>query len=514
MLPVCLFLAGMCLPGSLSQLAGTGEQRKPFFERFRRLEEQFRRFQEVTLLHLQGIAGNYNISYNIDTRFQHLQAQYDTVTAALNASHAALQEGLGQLRTCLKKLQKRTKKLTSKLSSLAESLSQSRERSSGERLQTAGHAADLAALRASRNALQKELESLREASRNQATKLEVLEQRLENVLHREVLAAEPPKLAAVQGPNQIPQDKQPEAGGSQSPSVKKLHAKHRQRKKLEEKKQQLLAQAANRRLTSSLPHGNKSPGPERQPETSTLPEPQAARQQLHSTAQISQEQPWPPAPKKPGTLCNVESMLLFPNASTENFAAFGRGFQTALHELSVCGWVSARSRSLGTILSYATEENDNKLVLHGRNTEPAGSIHFVIGDPAFRELPVERLLDGGWHHVCVIWSSLQGKFWFYVDRRLVSMGSKFQEGYEIPPGGSLLLGQEQDVVGGGFDPSEAFVGRLAGFAIWNRALMPGEVSSLATGQGLPRGPILSLADVSSLNGWVQKVNCTCLEHCL
>uniref|UniRef100_A0A8C4W393 Pentraxin 4 n=1 Tax=Gopherus evgoodei TaxID=1825980 RepID=A0A8C4W393_9SAUR len=437
MLPVCLLLAAVCLQGSLLQEAGTRHQRKPFFERFRRLEEQFRRFQEVTLLRLQGIAGNYNISYNIDTRFQYLADQYDTVAAALNVSHAALQEDLGSLKTWMKKLQRRTKKLSTLLSNLT--------------LQTAGHMVDLTALRASRNTLQKELESQRETSRSQGTKLEALEQQLKNMLHKEVLASGHHELAVAQRLNQTPQDKLPEAGGSQGQNVKN-------------------PMCSGQAVTVAF----------------SLPSP----------------------------VCNVDSMLLFPNASTENLATFGQGFQTGLHELSVCSWVSTHARSLGTILSYATEENDNKLVLHGRNTAALASIHFVIGDPAFQELPVGQLLDGRWHHMCVIWSSIQGKYWFYVDRRLASTGSKFQEGYEIPPGGSLVLGQEQDVVGGGFDPSEAFVGRLAGFAIWNRTLMPGEVSSIAIGKGLPRGTILRLADVSSLNGSIQKVNCTCLEHCL
>uniref|UniRef100_A0A8C3F5J8 Pentraxin 4 n=1 Tax=Chrysemys picta bellii TaxID=8478 RepID=A0A8C3F5J8_CHRPI len=462
MLPVCLLLAAVCLQGSLLQEARSKDQRKPFFERFRRLEEQFRRFQEVTLLRLQGIAGNYNISYNIDTRFRLLQ--YDTVAAALNASHAALREDLGSLKTWMKKLQRRTKKLASKLSSLAESLSESRKQSSGERLQLS-HTADLTALRASRNTLQKELASLREASRSQGTKMEALEQQLKNTLHKEVLASGHHELAAAQRLNQTPQDKLPEAGGSQG---------HR---------------------------GGQEAGPSSQCMHEQQPHVLGTGSDCGSLS-------------LPSPVCNVDSMLLFPNKSTENFATFGQGFQTSLHELSVCSWVSTHARSLGTILSYATEENDNKLVLHGRNTAALASIHFVIGDPAFRELPVEQLLDGGWHHMCVIWSSIQGKYWFYVDRRLASMGSKFQEGYEIPPGGSLVLGQEQDVVGGGFDPSEAFVGRLSGFAIWNRTLMPGEVSSIAIGKGLPHGTILRLADVSSLNGSVQKVNCTCLEHCL
>lgn len=213
-------------------------------------------------------------------------------------------------------------------------------------------------------------------------------------------------------------------------------------------------------------------------------------------------------------VCNVDSMLIFPNSSTENFATFSKELREPLHELSICSWVKTNVSYLGTILSYATEENDNKLVLHGRHGATFNSLHFVIGDPAFRELPVFPLADGGWHHTCFIWSSIQGKYWFYVDRRLISTGSRFQKGYEIPPGGSLVLGQEQDTLGGGFDSSEAFVGYLAGLAVWNRAITPGEVSGIATGKGLPRGTILTIADASHLHGSVERVHCSCLEHCL
>ena len=76
-----------------------------------------------------------------------------------------------------------------------------------------------------------------------------------------------------------------------------------------------------------------------------------------------------------------------------------------------------------------------------------------------------------------------------------------------------MLGQEQDRVGGGFDSSEAFVGSMAGLAIWDRVLVPGEVSNLAMGKALPTGAILTLANASLVGGFVQRVNCTCLQLC-
>lgn len=68
-------------------------------------------------------------------------------------------------------------------------------------------------------------------------------------------------------------------------------------------------------------------------------------------------------------------------------------------------------------------------------------------------------------------------------------------------------------MGGGFDGPEAFVGSLAGLAIWHRVLVPREVSNLATGKEFLMGAILTLANAASVDGFVQRVNCTCLQLC-
>uniref|UniRef100_A0A8C2JZU0 Pentraxin family member n=1 Tax=Cyprinus carpio TaxID=7962 RepID=A0A8C2JZU0_CYPCA len=199
-------------------------------------------------------------------------------------------------------------------------------------------------------------------------------------------------------------------------------------------------------------------------------------------------------------VCNVGSMLLFLSASTENYVTFQRSFRTGIHELSICTWPQVDAKYLGMIISYATENNDNMLVLCGWNSGILGVMDFVIGDPAYRELSLQNILDGHWHHLCIIWSSIEGRFLYYLDGHLISTGSKFQKGYEIPPGGSMVLGQEQDLTGGDFDEAEAFVGRQAGFVLWTRSLRPEEVSGLASGKGVPRGAVLSLDDVDQMSG--------------
>ncbi|XP_073504655.1 pentraxin-4 [Phyllobates terribilis] len=575
-----LVFSVLCLPSVFMDQSRLLEQRKPFFERFRRLEEQFRRFQEVTLTRLQGIAENYNISYNIDARFHTIYDKQQSLSKTFNDTTEETQNELNGIKFWLKKIQKKTKKLDLKITALEQAMAERNKQLTKENKARDMTVANLTTALSSqkriiyqlvkdKSELQKGMEMFRETIERQGGKIADLEKQLQNMQQNEILP--PSALMAPQEINRTPETKQelpphtnPEPKTVQQRMVK-LQAKHNQRKKLQEEQQVLMtninkmppmaAQRGQEARTVSPSeeeltgqHATKAP-----PSIMLVPnhnqkivqnEDQEVAHHISNVIQVSalranvtkNDSPpgWETPPnvhitkrpplftkapeekttKAPAKLCNVGSMLIFPNSSTENFATFGKELREPLHELSICSWVKTNISYVGTILSYATEDNDNKLVLHGRHGATADSIHFVIGDPAFRELPIVPLADGSWHHTCFIWSSIQGKYWFFVDRRLISTGSRFQKGYEIPPGGSLVLGQEQDTLGGGFDSTEAFVGQLAGFAMWNRALTPGEVSGIATGKGLPRGTILTIADASSLHGSVERVDCTCLEHCV
>ncbi|KAM5227323.1 pentraxin-4 [Ctenodactylus gundi] len=443
-LPFLLIFVYICIHKASGQNAGFSRQRKPFFERLRRLEEQFRRFQEVTLTHLQEIANNYNVSYSIDTRFQTLAEENRAMALAINQSQAAVQGDLAHLKTWVRKVRHQSRRVDARLQAL-----------------------DLALSPGSWPQAQEGRER------------QVLQDTLARLMHQ--VHSQGARLAAVEVQLRMA-----------SPETR--------------------AQPARPEPSSSAPQKD-SQEPKPSPYQRTPPYDPSARPQGKPT--VAQRGPPQPAwhPQGPGDICNVGPVLVFPNASTQNVVFLRPSFLKALRALSFCSWVRTATGYLGTLLSYATEDNDNKLVLHGRDSLVPGAMHLVIGDPAFRELPLQLLLDGQWHHVCVIWTSTQGRYWLHVDRRLVATGSRFREGYEIPPGGSLVLGQEQDLVGGGFDSAEAFVGNVAGMAIWDRALVPGEVTDLATGKEAPPGAILTLAEAKLEGGFVGRANCTCLGHC-
>ncbi|NXI44987.1 PTX4 protein, partial [Galbula dea] len=408
----CLLLSA-ALQGGLNQVSGPVSRPGTLLLRLRRLEEQFLRLQEVTLSHLQSIAENYNISYNIDGRFRALAEQAEVATAA----RATLGAELARLATTGRRLHRRLKRLEGTVGAL----------SSPHRLLT----------------------------------------------HPQGWVAP----------------------GTPRPR----HLKARQRQQRQQKK-------GHRLLADAEP--GEVPGQDAASPHNAEPGAQVVTPALLPMMAISQSL----APQLPGEACHTGTALLFPNISGEHMAILRPGPRQGLQALSLCAWLATPASQLGALLSYATEDGGSELAVRGHSRELTSSARFVIGDGQFRELPVTPLLDGKWHHFCLTWSSDQGQYRFYVDRRLLAAGSGFWQGYEIPAGGLLVLGWEQDHPSKDFSTTEAFVGHLAGFAFWSRALLPGEVASMATGQGLPRGPLLTLAD-ASLQGGVQRVSCPCLQHC-
>ena len=85
--------------------------------------------------------------------------------------------------------------------------------------------------------------------------------------------------------------------------------------------------------------------------------------------------------------------------------------------------------------------------------------------------------DGNWHHICATWENSNGDYQFFKDGSRLAHGTGFKTGYTIPAGGSLVLGQEQDSLGGAFFAPEAFQGTLANVNIWSSVLSSCEIKA-------------------------------------
>lgn len=75
-----------------------------------------------------------------------------------------------------------------------------------------------------------------------------------------------------------------------------------------------------------------------------------------------------------------------------------------------------------------------------------------------------------WNHICITWNNTYGDYNFYKDGELVCSGTGLNEGRYIRSGGTAVIGQDQDTVGGGFDADQSFVGDVTEVNVWRTVL--------------------------------------------
>ncbi|MBM3239117.1 T9SS type A sorting domain-containing protein [Candidatus Poribacteria bacterium] len=136
--------------------------------------------------------------------------------------------------------------------------------------------------------------------------------------------------------------------------------------------------------------------------------------------------------------------------------------------LTVEFWMKSSDESReGTPISYASTADDNDLLIYNYqsfNIHVAGTL-----------LPTQTSAnDGYWHHIAVTWQSSDGQLKFYKDGVEVATGT-IAQGLELGSGGSFVVGQEQDAVGGNFNRSQAFAGVIDEVRVWNKVRSTEEI---------------------------------------
>lgn len=137
-------------------------------------------------------------------------------------------------------------------------------------------------------------------------------------------------------------------------------------------------------------------------------------------------------------------------------------------------------------LSYATAaEHDAIVISHGQRLELTVNNETMKPDPG----PGIDLRDGAWHHVAVTWDGETGEARLYRDGVLAE-SSRGRAGARLESGGILVLGEEQDTLGGGFDRDQSLIARMDELRVWNvvrtadqikAGLTPGTLTGSAPG---------------------------------
>ncbi|KAM9581991.1 neuronal pentraxin receptor [Guaruba guarouba] len=161
-----------------------------------------------------------------------------------------------------------------------------------------------------------------------------------------------------------------------------------------------------------------------------------------------------------------------------------------LYAFTICMWLKSKALGgLGTPFSYSVPSQSNEIVLLEWGSNP---LELLINDKV-AQLPLS-LKDKAWHHVCVAWTTRDGKWSAYQDGEQRGAGENLASWHAIKPQGVIILGQEQDTLGGRFDATQAFVGELAQFSVWDHMLAPAEILALANCTSRLQGNVIQWDD--------------------
>ncbi|XP_044782268.2 adhesion G-protein coupled receptor D2 [Bubalus bubalis] len=206
-----------------------------------------------------------------------------------------------------------------------------------------------------------------------------------------------------------------------------------------------------------------------------------------------------PLQRPPQRRARATAALMFSERSADRVARL-RMPLPALGALTACAHVQwdATSSDPAALFSLAVPTLANALQLRAF-AEPGGAVHAALvvrGHHApFR---AAFRADGRWHHVCVTWEQLGGRWSLFADGRRRSGARGLGAGHPLPPGGILVLGQDQDSLGGGFSARDAFSGNLTDFHLWARALSPAQMHR-ARACAPPPGGLLFRWDLGALD---------------
>lgn len=147
------------------------------------------------------------------------------------------------------------------------------------------------------------------------------------------------------------------------------------------------------------------------------------------------------------------------------------GFPTT--QFTISFWIKMSDDNCG-VISYASSTSDNETLLY----HTSGQFNIYVKG-AILATGV-KFNDNVWTHCIFTWDSTTGLGKVYKNGILAYSGV-LATGLSITGGGALVIGQEQDSVGGGFDGAQAMSGYIDDLALFNRVLSPKEIKDLYDG---------------------------------
>ena len=177
-------------------------------------------------------------------------------------------------------------------------------------------------------------------------------------------------------------------------------------------------------------------------------------------------------------------------------------------DVTIAFWLKTSKAGEQAIVSGANRDNDNEHIVFLVNE---GKIrYFSHGRAGFGginecDVDIQPIADGEWHHFAVVRNAAEGNADFFIDGvGYLDRCDNLNYDVLVIEEGGLILGQEQDQLGGKFDANQVLNGTLDDLVFISRTLSAEEVMSLMNYQG-PRSAAATknvAEDVLAITGWL------------
>lgn len=159
-------------------------------------------------------------------------------------------------------------------------------------------------------------------------------------------------------------------------------------------------------------------------------------------------------------------MLDFQEKNYGSYALARLSHPMDLDAFTVCMHVLPQMDSVNTVLSYSSNSHENELMI-----SIDSEVGLWIGNE-FLNLP-HNYRSRDWVNYCITWSSHTGGTDLWVNG-MVGEQRYLKTGYNISPGGVLILGKDQDGMLG-ISNTDAFVGKMTDVNVWDYVLTTADI---------------------------------------
>ncbi|XP_013792038.1 C-reactive protein 1.4-like [Limulus polyphemus] len=156
------------------------------------------------------------------------------------------------------------------------------------------------------------------------------------------------------------------------------------------------------------------------------------------------------------------------------------GTLPTVREMTLAFWVKLHQfdEYSNTVFSYAHPSDDNELAIWFEIKEvPHIAIQIHSGEGHHGYIPCPKIVARQWQHITLTWSTQSGTTNAYLNgHQCTNTTITISRGLELRSGGLVVLGADQDSVGGGFVVKETLEGELTDLHMWDEALDEEQIS--------------------------------------